>query len=223
MTVPQLILQAGEPEDLTGRGPWWRRMTGHTVCRSVCTSSSARAPATSTQRSQVQIPPSLPVSPGQRPDRQERSGLLIFMAAWRQQDLAAQAGGGCHEPDLIGTPERPIWCRRRLNTDPVSPNPLGRRRRHATATDAAVRGHLGRGGALPPSGGTARAGWNLGHPAGAGSTSEASSSCTPAAAWIPARWSGRADLLGVLAGDLDTLRGLAASWTGMARVSTPAV
>jgi hypothetical protein len=45
-----------------------------------------------TQRSRVQIPPPLRVSPGQRPDRQERSGLLIFMAAWRQQNLTVLAG-----------------------------------------------------------------------------------------------------------------------------------
>ena len=47
-----------------------------------------------TQRSRVQIPPPLPESAGQGPDRQEAVGRLIFMAAWRQRD----------RPDLIPEP-----------------------------------------------------------------------------------------------------------------------
>jgi hypothetical protein len=39
---------------------------------------------------------------------QDGQASLIFMAAWRQQDWAAQADSGCHEPDLMGTPELAI-------------------------------------------------------------------------------------------------------------------
>jgi hypothetical protein len=69
-----------------------------------------------TQRSRVQIPPPLLESSGQGPDRQEAIRPLIFMAAWRQQDQAAQAAGSCHKSDLIGIPKRVCSRDRRLTS-----------------------------------------------------------------------------------------------------------
>jgi len=104
----------------------------------------------------------------------------------------------------------------------VSPNPLGRRRRHAAATDVAVRWHLGRGSALPPSGGTARAGWNLDiRPARAARQRRLQPAPQRLPGYPPGGQAGLSCLVSWLV--IDTLRGLAASWTGMARVSTPAV
>src|SRR6516165_11323780 len=47
-----------------------------------------------TQRSRVQIPPPLPGSAGQGPDRRRGVRALIFVAARWQQDLAGSAAHG---------------------------------------------------------------------------------------------------------------------------------
>jgi hypothetical protein len=87
-----------------------------------------------TQRSRVQIPPPLPGSPGQGPDRQWRSGLLDLLSVVRPRDRAAQPGRertSLTENGTFGPHRRPISEARLRRTGPPGrvPLPDSRRRR----------------------------------------------------------------------------------------------
>src|SRR5512132_3815566 len=84
-----------------------------------------------TQRSRVQIPPPLPVSAGQRPDRQKAVRLLIFVAAWWQRDSAGSDMNGRQESADIGIRRRSVADAQRgqmvwLVTSPCGPAADGR-------------------------------------------------------------------------------------------------
>src|SRR5215468_9261428 len=59
-----------------------------------------------TQRSRVQIPPPLPVSAGQRPDRRKAVRLLDRLSAVRPRDLASEHGTSRPGPTSIGITAR---------------------------------------------------------------------------------------------------------------------